>query len=405
MKLIKQRFFFAVIFAFLTFPCYSIEIEFTPILKATGIAADTSDNTFLHNKNTSFYSNNVFGIRLNWNIFFNESNIFVVHLKNNAQASNSSLGKFYNQDLFRSTNLTHSYTNDFSGTLQYDLYQEVDRLVYSSSYGKMNIHIGRQAISWGLGRFWQPLDIFGAFSPIELDREYKPGVDAFNFEWYPSDFSQLNVVYVATNDQVSQFDDSLAMHYQQQISDQLFVTLIAASLLESSLFGTGIESEIFSAGVRAEAITYQWNDDWQLALVTGLDYQFKNEMIFNLEYLYQSSGTTSQNNLTAKSIDPLFAFGLQKQLAKSVFAFSLSKNIYPLLDVSYVNLTSVLNKPDLEFSSLHQLNFIYSTSNESDLTLSTMAGTGRRLSSTTNALKSEFGHIPFSITAQFRYYF
>ena len=57
--------------------------------------------------------------------------------------------------------------------------------------------LGRQPITWGVGRFWSPTDLFAAFAPLALDTEYKPGVDGVTLSWFPSDFSELNLAGVA----------------------------------------------------------------------------------------------------------------------------------------------------------------------------------------------------------------
>src|SRR5262249_10932039 len=50
---------------------------------------------------------------------------------------------------------------------------ELDRLNLHISFPVADLVIGRQAISWGVGRIWTPADLFVAFSPVEIDREYK----------------------------------------------------------------------------------------------------------------------------------------------------------------------------------------------------------------------------------------
>jgi hypothetical protein len=53
----------------------------------------------------------------------------------------------------------------------------IDRLsaTYSSDY--YSFTLGRQALSWGNGMAFNPLDRVNPFSPIQIDKSYKPGVD------------------------------------------------------------------------------------------------------------------------------------------------------------------------------------------------------------------------------------
>lgn len=82
---------------------------------------------------------------------------------------------------------------------------ELDRLSLRFSLPAADIVIGRQAISWGVGRIWTPADLFVAFSPVEIDREFKPGVDAVSVKWPLGSFSQFEAVYAA-------FDDDFRRH-------------------------------------------------------------------------------------------------------------------------------------------------------------------------------------------------
>ena len=57
----------------------------------------------------------------------------------------------------------------------------------------------------GWGRVWTPADLFAAFSPVAIDQEFKPGIDAFRAKVSLGQFSQLDAVYAA-------FGESLRHH-------------------------------------------------------------------------------------------------------------------------------------------------------------------------------------------------
>ncbi len=71
---------------------------------------------------------------------------------------------------------------------------ELDRLMVSYRVGKVDIILGRQPISFGVGFVWKPADLVGTFSPTEVDGEYKPGVDALRVNIALGDFSELAFV-------------------------------------------------------------------------------------------------------------------------------------------------------------------------------------------------------------------
>lgn len=74
---------------------------------------------------------------------------------------------------------------------------ELDRLSASVRLGAAELVVGRQAISFGAGFLWQPADLVATFSPLELDREYKPGVDALRLNLALGAFTELALVFAA----------------------------------------------------------------------------------------------------------------------------------------------------------------------------------------------------------------
>jgi hypothetical protein len=104
--------------------------------------------------------------------------------------------------------------------------------------------------------------------------------------------------------------------------------------------------------------------------------------------------------------DELVASGVQQHLSRQLIGISLSRDITPLLNGGYTILGSVLenDRGSNDCSFMHQLNLTYSVSNESDLLISLMRADGRGLSMA-NEPRSEFGHIPMSLTLRLRFYF
>jgi len=60
---------------------------------------------------------------------------------------------------------------------KFALVQRIDRLWFGYSSEKSVLRIGRQAISWGNGLFFSPMDIVNPFDPAAIDTEYKAGDD------------------------------------------------------------------------------------------------------------------------------------------------------------------------------------------------------------------------------------
>ncbi|HVT11135.1 MAG TPA: hypothetical protein VHE55_02625 [Fimbriimonadaceae bacterium] len=72
----------------------------------------------------------------------------------------------------------------------------IDRLAVGYTTPKLVVRLGRQALSWGGGQLFHPMDIVNPFPPDVVDAEYKPGVDMAFAQWLFADGSDLQFVGV-----------------------------------------------------------------------------------------------------------------------------------------------------------------------------------------------------------------
>ena len=56
-------------------------------------------------------------------------------------------------------------------------YQRLDRLVLALNPTWGRLKIGRQAVTWGNGLIFNPMDLFNPFAPTDIERDYKVGDD------------------------------------------------------------------------------------------------------------------------------------------------------------------------------------------------------------------------------------
>ena len=59
---------------------------------------------------------------------------------------------------------------------------------------RVDVSVGRQAIGWGRGMLFGAIDLFSPFSPFEVDREWRRGVDAVRVDARLSSRSSTDVV-------------------------------------------------------------------------------------------------------------------------------------------------------------------------------------------------------------------
>lgn len=342
-----------------------------------------------------------------------DNNEWSVHLKiARLHVSDFPFDDSHSSDLFRYEELSSYWLeeNDLNSTTL--IGHEIDRLVYKQRYKNTSFAFGRQSIDWGSGRLWQPLNVFGSFSPTDLDTDYKPGIDAARLDWFPSDFSSLTAVYAFSPNDNAAIDDNTnaAIHYRRQVGDLSELALLAGSVIGSRVFGASYESAWAGMGWRVEGAHYNDTKTNKNTIfwIAGIDYQFANGTLLAAEWYDNSRGANDVTSLINTNIqtDTFIKYGLQQQLSQRVLGISVNKDLTPLLSGSYILLASPLKDVDggLTTSLLHQVNLSYSVSNESDVLFSYQFANGRGLN-TLGKAQSEFGHVPASMTIRLRFYF
>lgn len=134
------------------------------------------------------------------------------------------------------------------------IYHRLDRamLAFQPEWGE--IRLGRQAVTWGHGFTFNPLDLFNPFSPIDLERDYKMGDDIAFIHLPATDFD-MEMIYVARRDPISRHAD----FEQASIGTKLNFTLgetdldvVLARHYEDYIAGVGAVGYLGDAGWRVD---------------------------------------------------------------------------------------------------------------------------------------------------------
>ncbi len=79
-------------------------------------------------------------------------------------------------------------------TDSYSYRHELDRAFVALHFDAAEVTLGRQSIGWGRGVLFGAVDMFSSFSPFELDREWRRGVDAVRADIKLTDTYSLDIV-------------------------------------------------------------------------------------------------------------------------------------------------------------------------------------------------------------------
>ncbi len=135
--------------------------------------------------------------------------------------------------------------------------QRIDRLALGYTTDKYVVRVGRQALTWGAGKVFHPMDLVDPFAPNATDTEYKPGVDMAYLQWLFNDGSDLQFIAVpramTTNATPTWDASTFALHYHRSFGE-IGTTVIAARDHGDWTTGVGLSGPLGGAVWNAEII-------------------------------------------------------------------------------------------------------------------------------------------------------
>lgn len=246
------------------------------------------------------------------------------------------------------------------------LMHRMDRLWVGYASESTVLRVGRQAITWGGGLYFSPLDIVNPFDPATIDTEYKPGDDMVYGQYLRKNGDDLQFAYVARRDvlsgDVSGDEATAALKYHGIAGDSEYDLLLARNYGRTTIGFSGNRS-IGGAVLRADLLLGN-ADDWTAEFVGNLSYSWvwwgKN-VSGSVEYYFngygQKNGRYDPVSLTANP--ELFRRLLRGEtfsLARNYLAGGLTVEVSPLWTIS-PNLFANLDDPSalLQVVAQHSL--------------------------------------------------
>ncbi|MGS0681467.1 hypothetical protein ACVBIL_09925 [Shewanella sp. 125m-7] len=173
--------------------------------------------------------------------------------------------------------------------------QRLDRAIVGYQGDNNVIKFGRQALTWGNGLFFNPMDFVNPFDPSSLDKEYKTGDDILYGQHLLQDGSDLQAAYVIrrdSNSDVTADVATLALKYHGFFDYIHEYDLLLAEHYDSRVAGV---SSIVSVGgaIWATDLVATWGEQNYLSLVSNWSYSwvgFERNMTGTLEYFYNGLG-------------------------------------------------------------------------------------------------------------------
>lgn len=307
----------------------------------------------------------------------------------------------------------------------------VDRLVLSAKLPQVDLAIGRQPVSFGVGHVFTPMDLVNPFHPATIDAEYKPGVDALRVDTYAGTSGKVTAVAAWAGDPVVGDDATEAAWDDVVLAASGQVTLGVTDLIAfvgavraEPVVGLGTVGALGPVGLRAEAtLTLPEGDDPFVRGVVGADWRPTATTTLSGEAYVQSFGATDPADYLAALESPRVRRGEVWEMGQLYAAVAAAQEIAPLLNAN-VAVIGNLRDP----SALVSLGGSWSVADDAVLALGAYAGVGERpdvveldfavdpettaptlvvpaLDALSRSVNSEFGLYPTMGYVQIRTYF
>ena len=248
---------------------------------------------------------------------------------------------------------------DLTKTIDQDdnsiLYHRLDRLCLTLLPKWGVIRIGRQAVTWGNGFLFNPMDLFNPFSPSDIEREYKIGDDMISAQFSMKKFGDFQLLYVPRREPVSGDvewnQSSLAgkLHFACGTTE---LDILTAKHYKDTVIGLGSAGYLGNAAWRLDGIWTFLNEDRDtdnyLSIVANMDYSWvwwgKN-LYGYVEYYFNG---LCHNRYTEASADPDISERIDRgelfTLGRNYLSGHIRVELHPLFNV-YLTIINNLTDP------------------------------------------------------------
>ncbi len=244
--------------------------------------------------------------------------------------------------------LTHEISNGNSNAALV----RFDRANVTYSDAKTVLRFGRQAISWGNGLLFTPMDIFNPFDPTAVDKEYKSGDDIFYAQYLLDNGNDVQAVAVVRRDplngEVETDQSSLAVKFHALRAGAEY-DFMASRHYGETVLGLGLSSDLGGAIWRGDLV---WNDTetgsaWTaVAGVTASWVGGGHNWTGLFEYFYNGFGLSgSHYSVTGLAADPELLARLARgelfNIGRHYLGASVTLEATPLLNLTpniFINL-------------------------------------------------------------------
>jgi hypothetical protein len=224
------------------------------------------------------------------------------------------------------------------------LVQRFDRLNVGYTGDKAVLRLGRQAVSWGNGLIFNPMDFFNPFNPAAVDTQYKLGEDMAYGQYLLDDGSDWQAVFVQRRDEEGhatsrQSTSALKFH---GFGLETEYDLLLAENFNEFIAGVGGLTNLGEAVLRGDITVTDATDGWVTSLVANWSWSWMwggHNATGVVEYYYNGFGLadgdyTLGNILSDRDLAQRLQRGELYTIGRHNMAGSLLVEATPLLNLT-----------------------------------------------------------------------
>ena len=252
----------------------------------------------------------------------------------------------------------------------------LDRFAAEYRTARWGVTVGRQALSWGGGMAFQPMDLFNPFAPTTVDQDYKAGDDMILVEHLFGNGSDLQMLAVMRREpgrdgfrgDVTADAGSVAAKYALALDDGE-LELMAAHHYGEQVLGAGMRIPLGGALLRSDLVWARADGRIRLSGLVNADYTFavaESPVHVFAEYFHNGFGVSElPTDLSALPTPLLERIAVRREL------FNLMRN-YLAVGTSF-RWHFLLNQTATVLANLHDSSYLaqtalnYDSSNASTL--------------------------------------
>ncbi|TXS94216.1 hypothetical protein FV139_11520 [Parahaliea maris] len=232
-------------------------------------------------------------------------------------------------------------TDTLSDGSRHAVAQRLDRLSVGYTGERVVWRFGRQAISWGNGLIFNPVDVFNPFDPAAVDTEYKVGDDMLSGQYLLDSGSDWQLVRVERRDgagDVNSDVSSSALKFHGFALEREYDLLVAEHYGDTML-AIGGSTNLGDAVLRGDVVSTDSADGWVTSAVLDWTWSWVwggHNVSAVAEYYFNGFGLREGDySLTGLAPDTALGMRLARgdlfAIGRHYLASSLQVELTPLL--------------------------------------------------------------------------